>query len=324
MPIADQRDGIEEDARSSRLQFRRRDRELPEAAVGFVLVLPAVLFTLAILAYPLGYSLWISLHDVPPGAAEWTFVGLANYRAVIGSELFGPTLARTVVFALSVTLLTVVLGLAFASLLVEKFPGRDLVRGLLILPWAMSEAMLGLTFGWIFNSTYGPLNGAALQLGIIDEYVAWFADGTAALGVIAVALTWHLIPLATLLYLGALHTVPEDLLKAARVDGAGVLKRFSLITLPWIKKTSLVIVTIAALNGFLSFGPIYILTGGGPGTDTTLLSWWGYEKGFRQLDFGESAAIFYIMTLLILVVAVLAGLALGRDSTQRKKANGES
>lgn len=292
---------------------RSARREMPAGWFGALLAAPAVLVTVLLLAYPLLYSLWVSLHDVPVGPGAWRFVGIDNYRAVATDPLFGPTIRRTLAFSGSVTVLVTVVGLAFAQALSRDFVGRNLLRGLLILPWSVSQAMLALTFGWIFNSTFGPLNGLLLQTGVIDEYVSWFASGQVALTVIAVALVWHLVPFATLLFLGAVQTIPEDLLNAARVDGAGAVRRFLLVTLPWIKATALIVVVLAALNAFLSFAPVFVLTGGGPGTDTTLLSWWGYVRGFRELDLGESAAIYYLMTLIIVAIAALTVWALGRE-----------
>ncbi len=296
-------------ARGRRPRFRG---ELPEGVFGFALTLPALLVTLALLAYPLLYSFWVSLHRVTLGSAAWRFVGLDNYVAMVRDPLFLPSLGRTLWFALIVTLATTIGGLAVALLLHEEFRGRNIVRALLILPWAISQTMLALTFGWIFNSTFGPLNGLLFDLGVIHDYVAWFAKGDVVLNIIAFAFVWSLIPFAALLFLGALQTVPEELERAARVDGAGPVRRFFLIKLPWIRETVLIVVIVAALNGFLAFSPIYILTAGGPGTDTFLLSWWGYRVGFVDLDLGRGAAIFYLMTLLIIALATVTVFALGR------------
>ena len=296
-------------------RFSRRPIELPERLFGIGLASPALLVTLALLAYPLVYSLWISLHKVTLGSDNWKFVGLDNYVGILRDPLFWPSLQRTLGFALIVTVFTIILGLAVALLLTEEFRGRALFRAVLILPWSLSQTMLALTFGWIFNSTFGPLNGLLFDLGIIDEYVAWFASGESVLNIIAMGLVWSLVPFAAMLLLGALQTVPEELERAARVDGAGPIRRFLLIKVPWIRETVLIVVIIAALNGFLTFSPIYILTGGGPGTETYLLSWWGYRTGFLDLDLGRSAAIFYIMTMLIvaLAIATVAGLGRRRD-----------
>jgi ABC-type sugar transport system permease subunit len=295
---------------------RRRRGELPEAFFGFGMALPALLLTLALLAYPLIYSLWASLHKITLGSNAWKFIGLDNYGSIFRDPLFWPSTQRTLGFALTVTALTTVLGLGLALLLTTSFRGRSAFRALLILPWSLSQTMLALTFGWIFNSTFGPLNGLFFDLGIIHSYIAWFASGGTVLNIIAIALVWSLTPFATLLFLGALQTVPEELERAARVDGAGPIRRFVLVKLPWIRETVLIVVIIAALNGFLTFSPIYILTGGGPGTDTYLMSWWGYQVGFSDLDLGRSAAIFYVMTIMVAVLAVVTLIALGRRREQ--------
>ncbi|MDX6535169.1 MAG: multiple sugar transport system permease protein [Gaiellales bacterium] len=267
---------------------------------------------MVLLGYPLAYSFWVSLHDAGLGSADWTFIGLDNYRDALDSPLFWPATGRTLYFSVVVTLLTTVVGFAFALVLNERFPGRGLLRALMILPWSLSQIMLALTFGWIFNSTYGPLNGLLLQLGIIDEYQAWFTNGRTILNIMAIALVWSLLPFATLLFLGALQTVPEDLSRAARVDGANGLQRLWLVTIPWIRETILIVVILAALNGFQAFGLVYVLTGGGPGTDTTVLAWWGYSTAFRAFDTGLGAAIFYMMTVMILALSAITVLALGR------------
>lgn len=291
---------------------RRRRGELPESLFGIALSSPALVVTLVLLAYPLLYSLWVSLHQVTLGSDKWKFVGLDNYSSILRDPLFWPSLQRTLGFAGIVTVFTTVVGLGVALLLTGDFRGRAMFRGLIILPWALSQTMLALTFGWIFNSTFGPLNGLLVDLGLIRDYVAWFATGQSVLSIIATGMVWSLVPFATLLFLGALQTVPEELERAARVDGAGPVRRFLLIKLPWIRETVLIVVIIAALNGFLAFSPIYILTGGGPGTQTYLLSWWGYQVGFTELDFGRSATIFYMLTLLIAALSVVTVAALGR------------
>ncbi len=276
------------------------------------LALPAILLTLAVLGYPLVYSFWISLHDVSLGGGQSTWVGLDNYREAIESPLFWPATWRTVWFSAIVTILTTVLAFVFALALTKDFPGRGILRGLMILPWALSQIMLALTFGWIYNSTYGPLNGVLYDLGIIDDYVTWFRTGNDVLLLMALALVWSLVPFAALLYLGALQTVPETLHRAARVDGANWFQRLRLVTLPWTRGTTLVVVVLAAVNGFISFGPIYLLTGGGPGTSTTVLSWLGYTAAFRDFDVGLGAAIFYLMTFMIVALSALTMLLLGR------------
>lgn len=298
----------------------RNKRAKADSRFGMALTAPALVVTLVLLAYPLVQSFWVSLHDQRLGDPRPAkFVGLDNYLSVIRDPIFVPSLLRTCLFALGVVMGTVLLGMAFALALNEDFKGRNLLRAIMILPWSLSQITLALTFGWIFNSSYGPLNGALKQLGVIDEYVSWFTSGNVALLVMGIAFVWSLVPFASLLLLGALQTVPGELYRAARIDGAGPIRRFTFITLPWIRDTVLVVVTLALINAFLAFALIFVLTGGGPGTSTTLLSWWGYTTAFRDLDLGQGAAIFYTMTAAMIVMAVIpALLARGRQIWTRR------
>jgi len=179
------------------------------------------------------------------------------------------------------------------------------VRVLVMIPWSLSQVMVAITFGWLFNSQFGALNGLLYQLGIIGKYQFWFADGFRALNFLGVAFVWSLVPFATLLFLGALQTVPPELHQAAKVDGANVFRRFYHVTLPWIQPTMLVVLIVATLNGFLAFALIYLITAGGPGESTTVLSWWGYSTTFRARDVGKGAAIFYLLTFIIFGLSAL-------------------
>jgi multiple sugar transport system permease protein len=282
-------------------------RELPEPAFAYLLLLPTLLVSLALLAYPLVYSLWISLFqvDVYAPVQKWTFVGLKNYVEAIRDPTFPVALFNTLYFALFTIVGATGLGLLFALVLNERFPGRAAVRVLVMIPWSLSQVMVAITFGWLFNSQFGALNGLLYQLGIIGKYQFWFADGFRALNFLGVAFVWSLVPFATLLFLGALQTVPPELHQAAKVDGANVFRRFYHVTLPWIQPTMLVVLIVATLNGFLAFALIYLITAGGPGESTTVLSWWGYSTTFRARDVGKGAAIFYLLTFIIFGLSAL-------------------
>ena len=286
--------------------------EAPEWLTAYTYALPALGLTVLLFAYPLAHSLWMSLHSVDMAGRLQDFVGLDNYVTVVTDDLFVPALWRTVRFAIAIIVGTVLLSITFAMSLNDPFPGRALLRSIMILPWSVSQVMLALTFGWIFNSTYGPLNGLLLEWGLVTDYRSWFADGATVLNILSFAVAWNLVPFATLLFTGALQTVPDDLHRAARIDGAGAVARFFYVTLPAIKDTVLVVIVLANLNAFLTFAPIMILTGGGPGSETTLLSWWGYEVGFREFRLGEAAAIFYLMTVVLAAIAVATVIVLGR------------
>jgi multiple sugar transport system permease protein len=283
-----------------RTQSWWRRSEVP-SAIGFLS--PALLALAATLAYPLGYAFWLSLNETNLAGRDWHFVGLENYSHALHDPLFLASLGRTVYFGSLVLVGTVGLGLAFALILNADFPGRSVVRALMIVPWSMSSVLVALTFGWIFNPNFGYLDGLLLELGV-GHPVDWFSSGWRILSFMALATVWTAAPFAALLYLGALQNVPVDLMNAAKVDGAGPVDRFRHVTLPWIRTTTFVVAAIATLSGFSVFALVLVLTGGGPGYDTTVLPWWGYTVSFYDFNWGEGAAIFFIIGILTLLLTI--------------------
>ena len=163
----------------------------------------------------------------------------------------------------------------------------------------------GITWGWIYNGTFGALNGALFQLGIIDEYQSWFTAGLSSFNFIALAFIWSVSPYAALLFLAGLQAIPDEMYQAAKVDGANVWNRFWDITLPWLRSSLLVVLVIATLDGFLAFTMIYVLTSGGPGNATTVLAWWGYQTTFTYNDFGKGAAILYMLSAMLMALSAV-------------------
>ncbi len=273
---------------------------LREALFGYGLVLPAVLAVGAVAAYPLGYALWLSLSHTDTAGHATGFAGISNYLNVIRDPQFLPTLERTLYFAALVLIGTLVLGMTFALVLQRDFPGRSFVRGLLVVPWALSATVVALMFGWIFNAQLGTLNVLLRQIGLESQPIVWFGpNGYETLGLLAFATVWPTAPFAALLYLGALQTVPEELLRAARVDGAGPIRRFFHVTLPWVRKTTFLVCVISTIAGFSVFVLLFILTNGGPGTETTVMPWWGYETAFTNFDWATGSAIFFMIAFAI-------------------------
>jgi ABC-type sugar transport system permease subunit len=271
----------------------------------------------AVLAYPLGYAFWLSLNDVDANLHPTKFVWFANYSAAISDPAFLPSLERTLYFAALVVIGTVVLGFAFGLLLTTDFRGRAIVRGLMVVPWAVSATVVALAFGWIFNSQLGTLNGLLQQLHIISQPVEWFdTSGWRTLAILALATVWATAPFAGLLYLGALQTVPDELLRAARVDGAGPIRRFFAVTWPWVRRTTFLVCVLAIISGFTGFVLILILTGGGPGTATNVLPWWAYTIAFTNFDWGEGSAIFFLIAVSVFIVSGILYYLLGRRADE--------
>jgi multiple sugar transport system permease protein len=270
----------------------------------FLLNTPALLIVVLLAGYPIVYSAWISLHSLKRPRV-FDFVGLANYRQILESEEFWSALWITLKFTALVVVLVVLLGLAIALLPNRDFPGRNIVRTLILLPWAIPPVVNGLMWQWIYDSKVGALNGLLVSLGLISEYRGWLSDPLSALLALVCADVWNAMPLAVVLLLAALQRIPVELHDAARVGGAGPLQLFSYVTFPWLAQPLLIVLILQTLSAIRAFDVIYVLTAGGPGTATTTLTWKTFLTTFDSLDFGLGNAYAYTVSLITLGLALV-------------------
>jgi multiple sugar transport system permease protein len=267
----------------------RGGRQLSDGVVGILLVLPGLALLGLVAAYPLIGSFITSLSNeslVIPGR---TFAGLDNYRAVLDG-VFWDTLITTLTFAAGATVLPFAIGLALALLLDMKVPGRNTLRGVLLLPWVIPGVVVSFLWSWILNSNYGLLNNVLEMVGLPSDQVWTGEPGTAMLAVI-VAKTWTTFPWVMVTLLAALKTVPPELLEAAQMDGAKRWQRTWRVKLPQIRGVMLVVGLLEVIWNFQHFDIIYVLTGGGPGKATSTLAVRVYDEAFRGFDLGRAAAL---------------------------------
>lgn len=287
---------------SKRMSRRRRE----EMWLTIALTAPALLAITFVTAYPLLYSLWISLHrwDLTKPKEGHPFVGLANYAQVLADPQFQQSVKVTVIFVVCDVSLAILLGLVCALALNREFRGRNLVRMLALLPWAVPAVVNGIMWKWILNPSYGALNGLLYQLGLIDRYIVWMGEPASALAMVILADVWKETPFIMLLFLAALQTIPKDLYEAARVDGASALHSLFHITLPLIRPMLFVALALRTIWALKSFDLIYTLTAGGPSGGTTVVGYYTYLKSFVSLQFGLGSAVAYIMTAVVLVLVL--------------------
>ena len=278
---------------------------VPAERVPVLLATPALLAVFLVIGVPLGYSLMLSLNETNILTHRLVFVGLSNYAQAFNDPAFLAAFGRTAIFAAATVLAGLVVGMGMALVLNAKFRGRGVLRGLVLIPWAMSPVAVGILWSWIFNGEYGPLNALLLDLGVIRSAMPWLGNGWVAFGLVGFVYVWNQAPLTSLLLLGGLQSMPESLHKAGRVDGAGPWRRFWHITLPWLRPTMLLVLILTTINAIMAFDLFWIITQGGPGSATTVFSWLGYVEAFQYFRFGEGAAVLYLLTIVCLVLAVV-------------------
>lgn len=238
------------------------------------------------------------------------FIGFENYDFLLHDAEFWEVTRRSVVVVLLTLPLEMLIGLLIALLLNERFPGRGIVRTLVILPWMMPPVVNGFLWGWLLNGEYGALNGFLYELELIDQYRYWLRAPETQILWVAVVQTWTRFAFPMIILLAGLQSIPDELYDAAKVDGAGVWARLRAVTFPLLLPSFAVALVIEFTSTFQIFDVVWTLTssGGAGGTInpfTKTLMLFNYELVFRDLRIGRGAALSYIILLMSLAVGLI-------------------
>lgn len=274
--------------------------------VHWVLLAPALLFVGAMALFPLGYSLILSFREwkLAKSSTAGNFIGPSNYVNLLTDDPdFFEAIRVTGIFIAADVLLTVAVALGAALLLHRAGRLNSLARTLLILPFVMSPALIGISFRFFLNAEYGVV---AHVIGVIFPAMkdtVWLADATLSMLAIVASDVWHWAPYMTLVMLGGLASIPTETQEAARIDGASSWAVFRDITWPQLLPVVGVVLVLKTVFALKAFDTIYTLTNGGPGNATKTLAYFVYEQGFNYYDMGYAAASAYLLTAVLLVLA---------------------
>ncbi|MBD1836876.1 sugar ABC transporter permease [Coleofasciculus sp. FACHB-64] len=285
-----------------------------EQRTGWILLLPALLVLLLVYGYPIVRAFWLSLFTKNLGTElQPVFVGLDNYGRMAGDGRFWQSFWTTTVFTTSAVIIELLLGLGIALVLTQKFRGRSLVRTTAILPWALPTALIGLAWGWIFNDQFGVVNDILRRVGLIEGGINWLGDPTLALMAVIFADVWKTTPFISILLLAGLQSISPDLYEAHSIDGATPWQNFTRITLPLLMPQILIALLFRFAQSFGIFDLIAVMTGGGPGGSTEVVSLYIYSTVMRYLDFGYGAALVVVTFTLLIVAVAIASFLLSRS-----------
>ena len=279
---------------------------LSDRQVGLLFMLPFLVTAAAFMVWPVLEAVrlaFYSYNPLRPDDLRW--VGLENFERILDDPLFWESFQQALVWTGWSILLQTVLGVGLALLLHLPLPGISVFRGLLLFPYIVPTVVIALNWRWIFNSEIGIVNHALLSIGLISENIAWLSTpGMAMLSAILLNV-WKYTPFVVICVLARLQTIPTELYDAAKVDGAGPLRRFLDITLPMLKEVLVVVIVFRTIWTFNKFEEIYLLTRGGPGTSTFNLAVYAFEEGMANLRLGVAAATGVIMIAMLLVGTVI-------------------
>lgn len=302
---------------AGRTSFSHRALNWIDAHLKWILITPSVLFIALLIAFPIGYTVFLSLTDSAGAVTRpFQFVGLKNYATWLGDvERFWPAVARTAYFTVTALLVELVLGLAIALLLRKTFRGQSLVRVFILLPLVATPVAVGMMWLLIFEPSIGFANSVMQALGLPRQ--GWLSDPSSALNTLIFIDVWQWTPMVILILLAGLSTLPEEPDEAARVDGANAWQRFRHITLPLLMPVIGSAAILRAIDAMKTFDIIYATKGigGGSSHEAETLNILAYGQAFQFSQYGKASALLILFFLLIVVV--LLALAILRKKGTR-------
>jgi multiple sugar transport system permease protein len=289
---------------------RRVARQRWSRSDGFlatVLLAPAIVYIAALIGFPLLLALYLSLSNATTGSQTLQYVGWANFARAIDSSIFRSALTNTIVFTVVSQVIVIVLGNILALTLLENFVGRPVVRFLILLPWAAPVALGAIGWKWMFDSLYSVVNWMLRAAHIIGprDFPQWLGVTDLAMAAIITVHVWRMLPFSAVVLMAGLTSIPQEILDAAAVDGAGFFDRLFRIVLPMLLPIVLVAVLFGTVFTSTDLATVFILTQGGPFNTTHVLASWAFQKGIIAGDLAEGAAIALFLLPVLLVVAVI-------------------
>lgn len=283
-----------------------------------ILIAPAIIYIVALMGVPLALSIYYSLSDVTTGGTDAPFVGLANFRVLIGDPTFQRTLYNTFLVSGMTLLIVLVLGTIQAELLLRSFRGKWLVRFLILLPWTAPVSLSVIGWLWMFDSIFSPIDWSLRQAGLLGHPGAllgpatnlyWLGSGGLPMASIILVNVWRILPLGTVIVLAGLNSIPQEVQEQALVDGAGYFRRLFQVTLPMMLPIFGIAVLFTFVFTFADMVVIYILTRGGPANSTHVLTTLAFFTGVQGGSLGQGAAIalfmFPVLAALSAIILIL-------------------
>ncbi|WP_324668235.1 carbohydrate ABC transporter permease [Geochorda subterranea] len=286
-----------------------RWRYLPDRAelLGWIMLTPALLYVVILVGLPFVLAITLSFSTATAGSLSFSFVGLRNFSAVLHDPTFQRALKNTLLFTGVSQLLVIVLASIQARLLTIPFPGRRIVRFLLLLPWAAPVALSSMAWTWIYDSTFSVINWTLRFFGVLGpgQWLYWLGTPDLAMAAIIIVHVWRMMPFATVVLMAGLSSIPQDVQEAAIIDGASYWRRVLQIELPLL----LPVVAVAVLFGVVftstDLSVVWLLTRGGPYNSTHVLASLAFQRGILGANLGEGAAIALFLFPVLLLAAVV-------------------
>lgn len=270
------------------------------------LVLLALAYLVAFSAFPLIYNLVISFQSVDLftiATFDRPFVGLENYRDIVGDPLFWPVVRNTILFVGLSVAFQLGIGLALALFFRLDFPGSTWLRGLFLAGWIMPGLVVGAIWGWLLAGDFGVVNWLIQSLGLTQQKIFWLSDPSISIYSVIIANIWLGVPFNMILLSVGLAAIPADVYEAAELDGATRLQRFFTITLPMMRAQLGAVISLGIIFTLQQFDLFAALTQGGPSNASNVLQYWSWELAFREYRIGHGSVVSVFMIIVVIFVA---------------------
>lgn len=295
---------------------KKRSLFAGDVRLGWLLVTPALLVVLGMVGYPFVEAIRISFTDRMVGRGPGRWVGLANYEYILGWPDFSEMVVRTVLITIAAVFLKTVVGLILATALNQDFPGRNVLRGVFMLPWILPTYIIVLVWRWIFDGQTGLLNQILVSWGVLDGNYPFLARAGSAIALLIFVMVWKGYPFYALTFLAGMQTISAELYDAAKVDGAGRLARFRHVTLPGLRQVMGVVILLSTIWTMNTLEIPMLLTGGGPSDATEVFPLLTYHLAMQNFRLGEGAALpIMMLPIVALLVLGVAGY-MDKEATQ--------
>ena len=281
---------------------------------GFLFVLPAVLFTLAMFIFPLIMTGWMSLHNWPL-LGQATFLGLQNYVDLVNDGQFWSSLWFTTQYTLLVTPPIFILAFLLALLVNTALRGIGVFRTIYFIPVVIGLGTSSLLWVWLLNDRVGIFNGMLLDLGLIERPIIWFVDKNLAMFAIIVSIVWKTVGFSMILLLAGMQAIPDELYQAAEVDGASYWQRLTHIMMPLLRSTFALALVLSVIGSYLAFDQFYIMTRGGPQNQTITTVYWIFNNSFTYYKLGYGAALSIVLLVILGILSIIQLRVLRDDTT---------
>ncbi|HEX2047952.1 MAG TPA: sugar ABC transporter permease [Acidimicrobiales bacterium] len=270
-----------------------------------LMLLPSVVYIVALVAIPFFLAIAYSLSDVTVGDPSYDYVGFRNFRAVLDDPVFRRSLWNSLFITAVTMVLVLVLGKVLALVLTKDFRFKWVVRFLILLPWTTPVPLAAIAWLWMLDSLFSPIDWTLRWLGLLDGNLHWLGNSTLArVSVIAVQV-WRIVPLAAVIIMAGLAAIPQDINDAAEVDGAGFWRKLFEVTIPMTLPVTAVATLFGAVIVFTDMSVVFVLTRGGPIDATQILPTWAFFRGIQGGDLAQGAAVALFLFPLLLAMAIL-------------------